>query len=491
MISLDEARTTVLAGCRPLAPRQVAWRDVELGQILAADVVATDAVPPFANTAMDGYAVRAADVATAPVRLPVVAEIGAGHPADRALRPGEAMRIFTGAPIPDGADAVVIVEHTTRVDGTSGGVAAVGGSGSEPGGDRGDVSAQGGAGPAAGVGPVQRMGPGASAGPGAVASGELGLVEIHEPAVAGAHIRPPGDDIRAGDVVVRSGDELTPGRLGIVRTVGVEQLLVHPRPRVGVLSTGDELVQQGRLGPGQIYDSNLPTLLALVTASGGVPVDLGHAGDDEAAITDAITRGIGSCDLVLSTGGVSMGDTDLVKVVLDRLAGADPDPAGTERSLTASGGPATVSSQRTAGTGYMRWMQVAIRPAKPLAFGVVGAAGVPVIGLPGNPVSSMVSFELFARPALRRLAGYADDRLIRTPVAGRAGEPLSRRPDGKVQFVRVVARCVDGELVARSAGGQGSHQLSAMARANALAVLPDGPGVETGDRVDLLVFGEL
>jgi len=443
---LEDALAVVLAGCEPVAPQLVPWQEVALGQVLAEDVVGKDPVPPFANTAMDGYAVRAADVATVPVRLPVVAVVGAGHPTTRPLQPGEAMRIFTGAPIPEGADAIVMVEHTERLDD----------------GDR-DAAAGG----------------GGSVGP---------QVEIREPAALGAHIRPPGDDIRPGDVVVEAGDELTPGRLGVLRTVGVEELLVHPRPRVGVISTGDELVEVGPLGPGLIYDSNRPTLLALVVAAGGMPVDLGHAPDEEAAITAAITRGVEQCDMVLSTGGVSMVDTDLVKVVLDRLAG----PVG-------SGGP--VGSDDDAGTGGMRWMQVAIKPAKPLAFGVVGAvsgapgapvaSGVPVLGLPGNPVSSMVSFELFARPGMRRRAGHPDDRLLRPRLVGVADEPLARRADGKVHFVRVVARLVGGQLRVRSAGGQGSHQLSAMARANALAVLPDGAGVEAGAAVELLVLGDV
>jgi molybdopterin biosynthesis enzyme len=179
--------------------------------------------------------------------------------------------------------------------------------------------------------------------------------------------------------------------------------------------------------------------------------------DDEAAITDVIERGAASCDVLLSSGGVSMGDIDLVKVVLDRV-------------------------------GDLRWMQIAIKPAKPFAFGVVGGRRTPVLGLPGNPVSSMVAFELLARPALRKLAGHADP--LRPTSPGVAGEHLRRSPDGKVHFVRVVVdRDAGGRLVARSAGGQGSHHLTAMARADALAVLPDGDGVAAGDPVDLLLLG--
>jgi molybdopterin molybdotransferase len=408
LIPLDEALSTVLAGCAPLVPRPIPLA-VAHGCVLADDVVATQPMPPFANTAMDGYAVRAEDVVDVPVQLDVVGQVGAGHVATRGLEPGQAMRIFTGAPIPDGADSIVIVENTERVD-----------------------------------------------------SGAR--VEIQEPAKLGAHIRPVGDDVEAGDVVARAGEVVTPGRFGVLRSVGIGTVRCVLRPRVGVLSTGDELVTGAqKLQPGQIYDSNRPTLLALVAEAGGEPVDLGHAPDEEAMITAAFNRGVEGCDLVLSTGGVSMGDTDLVKVVLDKI-------------------------------GEMRWMQVAIKPAKPLAFGVVDVHGVrrvPMIGLPGNPVSSMVSFELFARPALRRLAGYPDDRLSRPRLAALAEEPFTRHRDGKTHFVRVIARVVDGGLRVRSAGGQGSHQLSGMAAANALAVLPDGDGIPAGTPVAVLVTGDL
>jgi molybdenum cofactor synthesis domain-containing protein len=230
------------------------------------------------------------------------------------------------------------------------------------------------------------------------------------------------------------------------------------------MSTGDELVTgSAPLQPGQIRDSNRPALLALVEHAGFEPVDLGRAPDDEAAIAAGLARGVTTCDAVLTSGGVSMGDIDLVKVVLDRL-------------------------------GDMRWMQVAIRPAKPLAFGVVRSPdkrSVPVFGLPGNPVSSLVSFELFARPGLRRLAGYPHPRVHRPRMAATADEALTRRPDGKTHFVRVLAEAGErGALHVRSSGGQGSHQLAAMARANALAVLPDGDGVTLGGRVEVILLDE-
>jgi molybdopterin molybdotransferase len=430
MVPLDEALAFVLAGCPPLPPEPTTVAGAS-GRVLGAPVAATEDVPQFANTAMDGYAVRAADVVGAgedtPVVLPVVAEVAAGHPAHRALGAGEAMRIFTGAPVPEGADAIVVVERTTRRDGE---------------------------------------GPGGA-----------DAVELRSNPPAGEHVRPVGGDLRSGDVVFAAGDELTPARIGVLASLGVTEVVAHPRPRVGVMSTGDELVDgPDALKPGQIRDSNRPTLLGLVAAAGFEPVDLGRAGDTEDAILDAVQRGVTTCDAVLSSGGVSMGDLDLVKVVLDRI-------------------------------GDMRWMQVAIRPAKPFAFGLVagparrrdtGGDGdeslraVPVFGLPGNPVSSLVSFELFARPALRRMAGHGPDHLRRARLAAVAEVDLRRRPDGKTHFVRVSARVDDAGVVhVRPSGGQGSHQLASAARADGLAVLVDGDGVAAGDTVPVIILGEL
>jgi molybdenum cofactor synthesis domain-containing protein len=397
LISLDEARAYVLAGCTPLGDVDVKLADA-LGLVAAADVRAGEDVPPFANTAMDGYAVRAADTTGAPVELDVVGFIAAGAAGDIAVGPGQAVRIMTGAPMPPGADSVVLVERTEDL-------------------------------------------------------GERVRIEITvEPGTA---VRPAGDVLQPGDVVVDAGTVLTPAHLGLLATVGRAAVRVVRRPRVGVISTGDELVDgDAPLGPGQIRDSNRPTLLALVRQAGFDAVDLGTVRDDEAVITEAIEGAVRSCDALITSGGVSMGDLDFVKVVLDRI-------------------------------GDMRWMQVAIRPAKPLAFGTVGS--VPVFGLPGNPVSSAVSFELFARPGLRKLAGHRE--LLRPPVGALAGEDLLRQPDGKVHFVRVAASIEGGRYVVRSAGGQGSHQLAGLAAANALAVLPDGNGVRAGGAVDVLLLG--
>lgn len=406
MIPLDQAREYVLAGCGVGHPRAVPLAEA-LGLVTSVPVDAAEDVPPFDNTAMDGFAVRAADTAgatdEAPAQLVVVGTLAAGAAPDVAVGPGEAVRIMTGAPMPPGADAVVMVERTAVVD------------------DGSTVAVQ---------------------------------VEVDP----GNHVRRSGDDVRAGDLVFPAGTTLTPAHLGVLASVGVRRAPVYPRPRVGVISTGDELVDGPEpLGPGQIRDSNRRMLLALVERADAVPVDLGRIADDEDAIAEAFSDGAEACDAIVSSGGVSMGDFDFVKVVLDRL-------------------------------GDMRWMQVAIKPAKPLAFGTIGTT--PVFGLPGNPVSSLVSFELFARPALRKMMGHAAlDRLRLTAVAD---EGLPRRPDGKVHFARVlVTYGEDGRFHVRTAGGQGSHQLAATAAAGALAVVPDGEGVAAGEDVPIIPLGDL
>ena len=273
----------------------------------------------------------------------------------------------------------------------------------------------------------------------------------------GASVRGPGEDVRPGQFVFGEGTVLSAGHLGVLAALGRRQVKCHPRLRVGVLSTGDELVEgPAVLEPGQIRDSNRPTLLAMVAEAGCVGVDLGLVGDNEADIRAAIENAVATCDALVTSGGVSMGAFDYVKVVLDEI-------------------------------GDMRWMQVAIKPAKPLAFGTVG--GVPVFGLPGNPVSSMVSFELFARPAMRKMMGFAPRQWARPVIKAVADESFERRVDGKTHFNRVIATLeADGRYHVRSAGGQGSHHLFSMANATALAVLPNGPGIRSGASVDLLIL---
>lgn len=402
MISLEEARTFVLSSCTTLEP----WErpvDSALGHVTARAVVAQFSLPPFANSGMDGYALRAADTQEAPVRLQVTGTLMAGDHTTTELAPGEAMRIMTGAPLPPGADAVCMVEHTHLE------------------GDR---------------------------------------VVIEEILAKGSNVRPAGDDVSPGDEVIAAGTELSAGHLGMLAALGIDTVRVFRRPRVGVVSTGDELFDAaGPLPPGRIRDANRHTLLALASEEGDA-VDLGIVPDDETKLAEVLRGGAEGCDALVTSGGVSVGDRDVVKVVLDELSG-----------------------------GTMRWMQVAIKPAKPFAFGLLGAngAGVPVFGLPGNPVSAMVSFELFARPALRLLAGHR--RLDRPLLRATARVALDRPLDGKLHLVRVRASTSgDGALEVVPAGGQGSHQLRAMADANALALVPDGHGVAAGDAVDVLLL---
>ena len=401
MIPFDEARAAVLAACEPLAARDLPL-DRALGCVLAADVVATEPVPPFANSAMDGYAVRAGDVAgatpDAPVRLRVAATVAAGAAVDVAVEPGTAVRIMTGAPLPPGADAVVMVERSTRVG-----------------------------------------------------EHEVDLTDAVE---AGRHVRPAGDDISPGDRVVAAGTVLGPAHLGVLASVGVRRPSVVPRPRVVVLSTGDELVDDDRpLGPGQIRESNRPTLVAAARSFGFDAVDGGTVRDDPDAVRRALADAAHEFDAVVTSGGVSMGDFDVVKAVLGEVAEA-------------------------------RWMQVAIRPAKPFALGRID--GTPILGLPGNPVSSLVSLALLGVPGLRRLAGRPD---LDLPVVDAvAGPGLPRRPDGRTAYLRVDVRWRDGAFRAEPVAAQGSHHLLASAAANGLAVLPDGPGVEPGDPVAVVLL---
>ncbi len=405
LLPLAEAQARVLAQVKALPPVVVPLSEAR-GLVLAQEVVAKENIPPFANTGMDGFAVNAADTVGAtsstPVALTVAGTIAAGAVAARPLKPGEAMRIMTGAPLPDGADAVIMVELTSP----------------DP-------------------------------------SGEDRIVLCNTEVHVANHVRPSGDDLLAGELVFRPGEVLSPAHIGMLATLGYHDVKVIQRPRVGVFSTGDELVTGAEpLGPGQIRDSNRPQLLALVAEAGLEPIDLGWLPDNEATIEAALRGAADRCDALVTSGGVSMGDFDFVKAILQRL-------------------------------GDMNWMQIAIKPAKPFAFGTV--LGTPIFGLPGNPVSSAVSFELLARPALLAMMGRPDTQ--RRHVWAMADEPMPRRADGKTHFVRVtVSESIDGAPRIRSAGNQGSHQLSGLANANGLAAIPDGDGLATGDRVNVLLL---
>jgi len=401
LVRLEVPRETILAACPALPPRRLALAEA-LGRVTAASVTAGENVPPFDNTAMDGYALRAVDTIGAPVLLQVIGTLAAGSAATQRVEAGQAVRIMTGAPIPAGADAVVMVERTRP--------------------------------------------------------GDEATVWVEEAVGAGNHIRPAGDDIAIGQIVFEKGTTLSPGHLGALASVGSVDVEVFPPARVGVLSTGDELVDGGRpLAPGQIRDTNRLMLLGLLAQAGCETVDLGQGGDNEQTLEKTVASAAAACDALITTGGVSVGDFDFMKAILARL-------------------------------GTMHSWQVAIKPAKPLAFGVV--SGTPVFGLPGNPVSALVSFELFARPALRRMMGHAG--IDRPRIEAVADEDLRRAPDGKIHFMRVNARWGDGgRLHVASSGGQGSHMLRAMALANALAVLPDGGGVKAGEGVETMVLGNL
>jgi molybdopterin molybdotransferase len=271
----------------------------------------------------------------------------------------------------------------------------------------------------------------------------------------GAAVRPAGDDVRAGDALFAPGTRITPSVDAVLASVNARTVVVHPRVRVAVLSTGDELVDDGSpLRLGQIRESNKTMLAALLAEAGCEVVDLGVVRDDEAELESVLRAAAATCDAIVSSGGVSMGDYDVVKAVLGRVAA-------------------------------MHWMQIAIKPAKPFAFGRLD--GVPIFGLPGNPVSSLVSFELLARPALRRMMGHR--RLTRTAVVAVCDTALERRADGKVHFVRVNGHFGDdGRYHVRPVMAQGSHQLAATATADAMAVLPDGEGVPAGADVAVLLL---
>jgi len=397
VIPLGDVQREILGAVAPLAPVTVPVRDA-LGLVTTRDVIAGEAVPPFANTAMDGYAVRAADTTgagpEAPVRLAVAGELPAGRAPEQPVGEGEAIRIMTGAPMPDGADSVVMVEYTER-DGDA--------------------------------------------------------VRVLRAARPGDHVRAAGGDLVAGDLVFPAGTALGPAHLGVLTSSSFDDVEVLPRARVGVLSTGDELVERGPLRPGQIRDSNRPMLLAQVADAGADAADLGLAPDDESIITRTLEDALASCDAVLTSGGVSVGDFDYVKTALGRL-------------------------------GRMQSWQVAIKPAKPLAFGVID--GTPVFGLPGNPVSSLVSFELFARPALLLMMGHA--ARFRPEVTATAERALRRKPDGKLHLDRVRVHGEGDSFLAARTGDQASNVLSATAAANGLALLPDGDGVPEGGAVRVM-----
>ncbi|HVB70899.1 MAG TPA: gephyrin-like molybdotransferase Glp [Acidimicrobiales bacterium] len=403
MIPVADARSFVLRDLTALPAVHTALDDA-LDCVASDAVLARHPVPGFTNSSMDGYALIAADTLAAPAHLRVTGSIMAGDTPSVSLRAGEAVRIMTGAALPEGADAVCKIE---------------------------DVVVE-----------------------------EDGAVVIISAAIRqGDCVRHPGEDIAVGQTLVARGDVLGPARLGVLASQGFTSVMVHPRPRVGVLSTGNELSDApDPMAIGKIRDTNRPALLASLRQSGFDATDLGRASDDETEIATRLNEGLAHCDAIVTTGGVSVGDVDFVKTVLSQLCG--------DRA---------------------QWMQVAVRPGKPFAFGIAGPIGTPIFGLPGNPVSTLASFELFVRPALRLLAGY--QFLERPTVSAVLDCALPRHRDGKLHLVHVGGVFHDdGRLHIERAAREGSHLLSAIAGANAIALVPDGEGLAPGDEVRTILL---
>jgi molybdopterin molybdotransferase len=417
LLRLEDALGRMLEGVEAL-PAEDASMGAALGRVLAEDVRARDALPPWDDSAMDGYAVRSEDVAAAsaerPVVLRVAGEAAAGHAASTAVTAGTALRILTGAALPPGADAVVRVEDT-------------------------------------------------DAAPGVAALPER--VAIRVAVAPGASVRAAGSDLRAGDLVLGAGTPIASRHVAALVAAGRATVRVHGRPRVAILATGDELVPAGApLEDAHIPDSSSPGIAAQVVEAGGVPEPLGIAADDRDAIRELLRSGVAAADVVVVCGGVSVGAHDEVRPALDEVGRVD------------------------------LW-RVAIQPGKPLTFGHATAPDgreVLLFGLPGNPVSSFVTFELFVRPVLRRLGGRRDGSgraIIRARMADDASVDPRRRG-----FLRVTVgpSTPGGMPVARLAGGQGSHVLSALAAANGLAVVPEGMGrVDAGTELEVIRLDEL
>lgn len=426
MLSVAEASALILADIRRMPVERVPLLDA-LGRVLARPLVAPLTIPPWDNSAMDGYAVRAEDVALAsrdrPVVLPVTEMVAAGGFPARAVAPGTATRIMTGAPLPDGADTVV------RVEDTDGGVERV---------------------------------------------------EIRDARDARKNVRARGEDMHTGQTVIPAGTPVGPAQIGVLASCGAASVDVYRRPRVAIMGSGDELVDLDRfheaLAGRKIVSSNSYTMHALVRTAGGEPVNVGVAEDTPEAVRELLLNSAG-CDLILTSAGVSVGEFDYTRDVLAAL-GAE-----------------------------MKVRKVRMRPGAPLGFGVLHdtpardapsggtperdrlSRGTPWIGLPGNPVSVMVTFELFVRPALRRMLGH--DRLFRRPVPVVLEEPVSIGAR-LTHFLRAVTTTQpDGTLTARLTGPQGSGILTSMSLANALLIVPETrPSVEAGDTLNALVLTE-
>ncbi|MFA7249768.1 MAG: gephyrin-like molybdotransferase Glp [Dehalococcoidia bacterium] len=417
MISVEEARARILDVFGVLPAVETPLTEA-LGLVLAQDVVAGFDIPPLANTGMDGYALRAADTAgaeyDAPAMLKVIGYLPAGAVFDREVASGESVRIMTGAPMPPGTDAVVPFEETDEYDWS-----------------KADARYQ--------QGDWQQA--------------PRDEVRIDVEARPGANVREAGEDVRAGETVLRAGTLLGPAQIGVLASVGVDRVLAHRRPVVAVLSTGDELLRPGQaLVPGKIYDANAFSLAAQVRAFGGIPRILDVALDTVEALTARIHEGLANADLLVTSAGVSRGDFDVVKTVL-------------------------------AAEGEVGFWTVRMKPGKPLAFGTFNAPGgapggrrVPHLGLPGNPVSAMMTFELFGRPAIFKMLGRLqhDPEAWKRPTVRAVAQDPIRNTDGRRFYARChAAQDADGTWRVRLTGPQGSGVLTSMSLANAYAICPE------------------
>lgn len=392
-LTVQEALTLVLAGVQVMPAISVPLLDA-LGKVLAQEIIAHDSLPPFANSAMDGYAVQAADVQEVspekPALLRVIADLAAGSVPDVQVRAGTAARIMTGAPLPLGADAVVPVEDTNEAWRNP-----------------------------------ERLLP--------------SQIEIRRAVQPNHYVRQAGEDIKVGEVVICAGTRLRPQEIGLMAALGYSQPSVIRPPRVAIIATGDELIEiTSPLQAGKIRNSNSYTLCAHLLQLGATPIPLGIAQDNEADLRSKLQQGIRQgADLFISSAGVSVGAYDVVKTVLQQ-------------------------------EGQLNFWRVRMRPGKPLAFGKY--AGIPYLGLPGNPVSAAISFERFARPAILKMAGH--QHLNRPQRLVTVQEPI--RSDGRESYVRAIVHQENGQYLAVTTGNQGSHIMRSLVKANALLIIPEG-----------------
>jgi len=389
MISVEAALEIILSEIKPLGMERVNILSA-MGRVLGEDIVADTNNPPWDNSAMDGYAVRAVDTKDAskdqPVTLQIIEDLPAGYVAKKSVKRGQTIRIMTGAPMPNGADAVIMVEETERQE----------------------------------------------------ARGKRQEVKVFKEAKVGDNVRKAGEDFKKGDIVLRKGMTIRPAEIGMLAAVGKPNVYLYQRPRIAVLSTGDELIEiEETPMNGKIRNSNSYAIAAQIKACGATPIQLGIARDTKKDLKEKLEFGL-TADCIVSSGGVSVGDFDFVKDVLKQM--------GSE----------------------MRFWKVAMKPGKPLAFGIIGDK--PAFGLPGNPISSMVAFEQFARPAILKMMGRAD--IFKRPIPALLTRPIKKKPD-RMHFVRAVIEEEKGQFYVTPLEGQGSGILSSMVKANCLIILPE------------------